>query len=381
MSAQGAQDMSPGKSQRGVARLVKILLLLVARSQAEYDAFAALQLTQSALDEQMLVSVELANVTMNVSHPQGEKMPVILADAGVNSSRPHPEKELEIEEGTEADDEWRRRSTKQKIHDLIARFVYSKPPAYNKRVSKSKPLIFMHQAKSGGTSLRETLYKSSRYHGLSAFIPCNGGVRCQKFDIDGETAAVYGGHFCWKATMNKLESRRVSQVSCVTIFREPVSRILSCYYYRMVGQNKKAPTCLTSLSPERLQRELLENSCVNEPFRRIGDCNVATRLENHKSAEAQISAWETTLQHLSQCVPIILEEPASYQVAAHLFPQFHESFTSLSNVKLNRNKKYNNHCRVGAAHMRAVKTIANHEIRLYKAARKRMWRLRADLML
>ena len=297
---------------------------MLAQLQAEYDVFTALQMTQSALDEQMVVSVALANSgRANASrhdddkdisedeeaedaHPLEDEEPeestdptkVAVAEDDFGDAEdeddlhlevppPDGHEELQIEENSSLAKNgryrpsdcrtwmmwnWncsaalsrhevmtpammcskgispmfcssevsqgqsrvgsaivaRLRSPAERIHSLIAKFVYARPPARNDKISKKKPLLFMHQAKSGGTSLREVLYQTSRHHGLSAFIPCNGGVHCQKFDINGETAAVYGGHFCWKATTNNLYRHGVRQFSCVTIFREPVARATSC---------------------------------------------------------------------------------------------------------------------------------------------------------
>jgi len=392
-----------------------LLVVLASGAQAEYDVFTALQMTQSALDEQMVVSVALAKSgRANASrhdddkdvsedeetdvHPLGDEEPEESTDPNkvaeddfgdaededdlhLEVPAPDGHEELQIEENSSLAKNGRYRSPAERIHSLISKFVYARPPARNDKISKKRPLLFMHQAKSGGTSLREVLYQTSRHHGLSAFIPCNGRVHCQKFDINGETAAVYGGHFCWKATTNNLYRHGVRQFSCVTIFREPVARATSCYYYRLVGQLGKAPSCISDVPPEKLKSKLLDGACINEPFRRIGDCNVATRLEHHKSDEAQVSAWQTTLSHLAGCVPIILEEPESYKVAGHLFPQFSDAFHKMRQVKLNKNKKYDHHCKITNAHVRAVKEAASHEIKMYKAAKKRVWRLKEELKL
>ena len=73
----------------------------------------------------------------------------------------------------------------------------------------------------------------------------------------------------------------------VTIFRDPVPRVLSCYSYRLVGKLNSAPTCVADVPPERqepfhnnmvletnlgpqekLKNELLGHACADEPFRR-----------------------------------------------------------------------------------------------------------------
>ncbi|CAE7947473.1 unnamed protein product, partial [Symbiodinium sp. KB8] len=374
---------------------------------AEYDVFTALQMTQSALDEQMVVSVALANSgRANASrhdddkdisedeeaedaHPLEDEEPeestdptkVAVAEDDFGDAEdeddlhlevppPDGHEELQIEENSSLAKNGRYRSPAERIHSLIAKFVYARPPARNDKISKKKPLLFMHQAKSGGTSLREVLYQTSRHHGLSAFIPCNGGVHCQKFDINGETAAVYGGHFCWKATTNNLYRHGVRQFSCVTIFREPVAR----YYYRLVGQLGKAPSCISDVPPQKLKSKLIDDTAVS-----VWDIDVEPvqdrRLQCGDEPESY-KAGDTFGR-----VDLLAFRAVRVKVAGHLFPQFSDAFHQMRQVKLNKNKKYDHHCKITQAHIRAVKEAASHEIKMYKAAKKRVWRLKEELKL
>ena len=82
------------------------------------------------------------------------------------------------------------------------------------------------------------------------------------------------------------------EVGCLTSFREPVPRIMSCYSDRLVGSEHVAPACMgdlglqltallllqgtfrstastKDLSVENLKKLLVDRGCVNEPFRRL----------------------------------------------------------------------------------------------------------------
>ncbi|CAE7239967.1 unnamed protein product [Symbiodinium pilosum] len=257
---------------------------------------------------------------------------------------------------------------------MAGSFLTTKPVTINNNISPKHPLVFMHQAKSGGTSLRASLHEAAHRLNLKTYIPCH-DVDCQEYNTVGQVAAIYGGHFCWKSMVKDFYSRGVNQFSCVTIFRDPVPRVLSCYSYRLVGKLGSAPTCVADVPPEQLKSELQGHACVDEPFRRIGDCNAAGEIEHFHTDQEHVQGWSLTLSHLSQCVPLIIEEPESYKVAAAAFPQLAEAFLDLGKVKLNKNKEYDEHCHPTQAHLRAVRAVTSQESRIYKAARKRMWQL------
>lgn len=261
-----------------------------------------------------------------------------------------------------------------KINKLIDGFLSSKPVNVNSNISPKHPLVFMHQAKSGGTSLRQELHEAAHNLGLKTYIPCH-DVDCQEYNTVGHNAAVYGGHFCWTSLAKDFARRGVNDFSCVTIFRDPVPRVLSCYSYRLVGKLNSAPTCVADVPPEKLKNELLGHACADEPFRRIGDCNAAGEIEHFETNQERVKGWSQTLAHLSKCVPLIIEEPESYKVAAAAFPQMADAFLNLGKVKLNKNKEYDSQCHPTPAHLRAVRAVTSQESRIYKAARKRMWQL------
>eukprot|EP00439_Symbiodinium_sp_Y106_P084631 s744_g26.t1 len=275
---------------------------------------------------------------------------------------------------------------------MIGNFLRLPYPEPNQQIRMNRPLIFMHQAKSGGTSLRELLYNASMRKGWKPYIQCYGAVGCQDFQAPKTKAAVYAGHFCWDEFAQNLHRRGVNEFSCVTNFRKPFYRILSCYSYRAVGVRKDAPECMAKLSPDQLRDVLLQVGCVNEPFRRLsGECSVISHAGDY-SSQARSEVWNSTLRNLAQCVPLFLEEPQSMKVAAAYFPQLSGSFLSLAHVSLNetlgpcsgsgsgfggRNTKYNAKCNIPESHYNVIRELAKSEEMLYATAKRRMWHLRS----
>lgn len=158
------------------------------------------------------------------------------------------------------------------------------------RFSEHTPFVLMHQRKSGGSSLRYTINKAVNNTGITSFIPCHNEVGCETFAVPvGEFYSIYALHIHWNALMRhlceiandkimdnmarglitatSLRSAPVHQhrptkeesicncsiqnhlptlppiqsnssvpkdtpFSCLTNFREPVARLISCIYYR-----------------------------------------------------------------------------------------------------------------------------------------------------
>ena len=271
-------------------------------------------------------------------------------------------------------------------------------------VSEQTPFVFMHQRKAGGTSLRSTLHMAARMSNLTSFIPCFGGVDCRVFTIPMAPAyAVYALHTTWselerlvseslqrnntvfakyrlplveKVWRDDLEdesddenasdfasadiyptsvpsaslfvdtvaSSSRTPFACLTNFREPVSRLISCLYFRFdrYFQNRNL-SCINDLSVARMTRLLVEkldsynNSCLNEPFRVLGpfdDERVVTSLGYHynnatfevspRQGELELTTLNATLHNLQHCVPVVLELPHSYRLLKTAFPSLHK---------------------------------------------------------
>ena len=91
---------------------------------------------------------------------------------------------------------------------MIDRFLNKKAPPKNEAVSEHAPLVFMHQHRAGGTTMRKLLYNMSVNMNLKPHIMCSGGVSCREFKNKDDKAAVYGGQFCWRELMESLPETR-----------------------------------------------------------------------------------------------------------------------------------------------------------------------------
>ena len=60
---------------------------------------------------------------------------------------------------------------------MIERFLNKKAPPKNEAVSDHAPLVFMHQHRAGGTTMRKLLYNMSVNLKLNPHIMCSGGLR------------------------------------------------------------------------------------------------------------------------------------------------------------------------------------------------------------
>ena len=95
--------------------------------------------------------------------------------------------------------------------------------------NKNHPLIFFHQRKAGGTSIRDSLFEVSKQNNLSHYIVCyTERHNCDVFELPVKKLfAIYGGHFHWNSLryLNRFRPSNGSDFnfSCITNFREPVT--------------------------------------------------------------------------------------------------------------------------------------------------------------
>ena len=256
------------------------------------------------------------------------------------------------------------------VPDMITKFLEMPAPWKNEAVSENRPLVFMHQHRAGGTTLRKLLYNETEKLKMKAHILCSGGVSCRAFKNNVSDAAVYGGEFCWREMMTSLSGKHVS---CVTNFREPVARITSCYMQRLVAKKKVAPFCMAKLDTKKLKTLLVNYGCVNEPFRRLGQCGVQTHADA-TDRKARMQIWNNTLQNLASCVPILVDKQETVTAAVKHFPQFKQAFWHMKKEKLNGNS-YPKDCEIPDTHLAVIKELAAQETLLYEAAKKRALRL------
>jgi hypothetical protein len=151
---------------------------------------------------------------------------------------------------------------------LVATFLASPLPPRNLNISVENPLLFVHQRKAGGSSVRVALVAAAAQARLPSYVPCHGGVKCTTFDIPvNAAAAIYAGHFPWihaarqlmqqrqlgrsgstppssGATPDTIQRQSLHQpASCLTLFRDPMARLESCFYYRAARVNVHTPAC------------------------------------------------------------------------------------------------------------------------------------------
>jgi len=223
-------------------------------------------------------------------------------------------------------------------------------------ISEAHPLFFLHQRKAGGTSLRSTLYNASVLASLSSFIPCFGSVGCFKFGFPTVGAnnghkAVNGGHFPWQEMMDmrhtvlpQKNTGGLSEMSCVTNFRHPVSRLISCIYYRFRTLNK----CIMDMTTDELREMFFkvfwhDHTCLNEPFRILSGIEDEEWLNmldevpllSDKKDEGityrrmgfgAAPVLQNTLRHVTRCAPIVTELPESYTLIERRFPRLKNAF-------------------------------------------------------
>lgn len=230
-------------------------------------------------------------------------------------------------------------------------------------VSPSHPFIFFHQRKAGGSSLRTTLHKAARALKLKSLIPCFDGVSClmttfnylsglsyqQKPFPTVENTALFAGHFEW-GEQHLLarwgDHSPQIQFSCMTNYREPVSRVVSCLYFW--HEEALGGACVGDVSVGLLKELLFKGddggySCMNEPFFVMSgfrDRSIAGHLQDsryHLRARhlrnqsdghrrrgllnrGAATILDFTLQHTYKCAPIVMELPESRVLVESRFP-------------------------------------------------------------
>ena len=220
----------------------------------------------------------------------------------------------------------------------------------------NNPFIFFHQRKSGGTSIRSGLYKASLHNNLTNFILCTTPkVPCAHTHfplIRGSKYHVYAGHFKWNyiEDFNLYHSNKF-QFTCTTNFREPISRLKSCLYYRFNNEiihltikTQQKIACLQNIKMKDLEKlmnsiDMYGTSCLDEPFRILSGFYDPDYLlyDPHITYDKYdlMYALKKTFTHITKCAPLVLELPDSYQLIANKFPQLANAFNH--SIILNNN--------------------------------------------
>ena len=138
--------------------------------------------------------------------------------------------------------------------------------------SLSHPLFFVHLPKCAGSSVRKSLFQFAQKYlrGSEICIPCEGKDRCRVFSMSkciSRQPVLVGGHFNFEETKEMLRKSSAPNsvssspplspapyfnLSCVTFIRDPISRMISMYYFitsMATRISKKKTPSLSSLSP------------------------------------------------------------------------------------------------------------------------------------
>ena len=333
----------------------------LALAEADSKPAAAAVSTEQveATEQASETAAETASETASEAAVEAEEKPASKAKAMKKEPAKAPAKAAGAGKKSPADKE-------DYVAAMVQSFLEKPLPKKNDAVSETRPLVFLHQHRAGGTTLRKLLYNETMHLKMKPHIQCAGGVDCRAFKNNVKDAAVYGGQFCWRELMTSLSGK---QVSCLTNFREPMARITSCYAQRLVQKRKVAPACMGKLDAKQLKTLLVNYGCVNEPFRRLGQCGAQTHADaTDKKARMQI--WNNTLQNLASCVPILVDKQDTFAAAVKQFPQFKQAFWHMKKQKLNSNA-YPKDCAIPTSHIAVIRELAEQEMILYEAAKKR----------
>ena len=97
----------------------------------------------------------------------------------------------------------------QRADALTRQFLAMKslwPPVTE--VTGATPMVFFHQRKAGGSSIRAVLHRLCTDANLHCFIICYDGIPCDTYSLpvaSGSPSAVYAGHIPWGEPQNKFE--------------------------------------------------------------------------------------------------------------------------------------------------------------------------------
>lgn len=170
------------------------------------------------------------------------------------------------------------------------------------------------------------------------WIPCQGGVDCKNWELPSKGAAkafgVFGAHLNWPNVQRALNDNtgfgapgllRNAPFQCYTGFREPVSRVLSCWDFR---KYKAFAGPMAALTLEKFRTDLKEGmsqygfGCNNEPLRDLSNKGIYEEDINELTSGTPADPWrdaegwaldaantlEQTLEHLAEhCVVGVLE--------------------------------------------------------------------------
>ena len=266
---------------------------------------------------------------------------------------------------------------------FLLRTRHESLPLIQPFLSIGRPIIFFHQRKCGGSSVRLLLRRAAKTLNISSFIPCHDGISCDTYTMGSHKAVVYAGHFPWG--VQKEFQRHASGIapnkthfSCITMFRDPIARIISCYYYRFVNELKigeKYNSCIGNISVLQLKNVLINGrtkyglSCLNEPFRIMSGILDEDIVHNVHNLPYSIrsNALQTALRNVQSCIPLFLSRQVDNAIIMkHWIPSL--NWTHIPSI----NKGFTwQQCKIPVGHLSLLKELTSLEHVLFTAAGKR----------
>jgi len=270
--------------------------------------------------------------------------------------------------------------------------IYTGSPAL------TQPFIFFHQRKSGGSKIRDEIMAAAKAIEAPTFIPCvTPNLGCETYytpengDFPPPIPTVYGGHIHYNTFIQTLYvlhnvpklkvqiSPPPPKFTCFTIFREPISRIQSCWNYRFIQTNpvkksreqihKLADMPTTNLTSQLTSaRSKYGKGCLNEPMRIFSDFGQDEPIVNNLAgADLGIAelALNQTVERAGQCVVGILERCADTKLVIEKHLPFFAPYFSCDHQE-NTGKVEKG--ALSDDHLAILQELGRFEIRAYEQA-------------
>lgn len=175
--------------------------------------------------------------------------------------------------------------------------------------SLDRPFIYIHQRKTGGTSIRHAAQAGAEHLNInsSTFIACEQGVHCGTFRPHPaqQMFSIYAGHFNWYTVVPDKDD-----FACLTSFRHPLQRAISCLYFRFPEKLQGSP--LRNMSTEDFRGMLRDtyhesnSSCNNEAvlmLSRVADARRLEALMRHRDAASKVV--KEAIANVKRCVVLV----------------------------------------------------------------------------
>eukprot|EP01102_Stenamoeba_stenopodia_P022223 TRINITY_DN9185_c0_g1_i1.p1 TRINITY_DN9185_c0_g1~~TRINITY_DN9185_c0_g1_i1.p1 ORF type:complete len:415 (+),score=37.97 TRINITY_DN9185_c0_g1_i1:238-1482(+) len=205
------------------------------------------------------------------------------------------------------------------------------PPPFLPLNQSDSIFSFVHLRKAGGLSIRYSLLPYFKGKGenqtTTVFIfACEFFMRCSTYTVDQYLGRVVSsalpvrivGHFSY-SEVQKVTKLRNHTADCLTQLRHPLSRTLSCFYYRTTEQKK--PKNITDFTPETFRMfmsmytDMYGHGCNNEILRMFTPEKNETILNDSGfNLTRTRELVEVAKQNIAQCVVFLLETPEENRV-------------------------------------------------------------------